>query len=169
VPVTDCPSACAAIYACGLENDAMGDPLCPNFDGTPAQTAQFTMACESTCTMQPVLINLVDPSNCEQTITTLTGVSAEFDVICGDAPPPPMGCALLCGQLYDCGVENDNCPGFTGDPAERDAFVMQCIPDCTPVESTLAAVIDPANCSQTVSTISNVSPNFANACQNGVP
>jgi hypothetical protein len=152
-----------------LETDSAGDPLCPNFDGTPTQTAQFTMTCEQTCAMQPALVNLVNPSDCAGTISTLTSISSDFDLACGEPPPPPMGCELLCGQLYDCGVENDNCPGFLGDPADRDAFIALCVPDCTPVEGALASLIDPMNCSQTVSTLSGVSANFADACQNGVP
>jgi hypothetical protein len=85
-PPLDCKGACDALYFCGLQNG-----LCPGFDGSPQQQAGFVEGCTETCIQQPALINLVDPSNCDQTITTLKGVSPDFQVFCDGPPPPPPG------------------------------------------------------------------------------
>jgi hypothetical protein len=80
-------------------------------------------------------------------------------------------CTDACNAAYDCGVEGDNCPGFSGDPAEKAAFVGMvgaggCLDACidNPV---LVAVIDPSNCQGTIATLSGASSEFADACANG--
>ena len=80
-------------------------------------------------------------------------------------------CTDACSTAYDCGVEGGNCPGFSGDPAEKATFVGMvgaggCLDSCidNPV---LIAVIDPANCQGTIATLSGASSEFADACANG--
>jgi len=76
-------------------------------------------------------------------------------------------CAAACGTLYDCGAQDMNCPGFTGDPAEKTAFVDGCIPGCES-QPALAAIVDPNDCAGTIMTISGVSTDFAAACTGGI-
>ena len=76
-------------------------------------------------------------------------------------------CAAVCGTLYDCGVENMNCPSFTGEPAEKTTFVDGCIPGCE-AQPALAAIVDPTDCAGTIMTISGVSTDFASVCQGGI-
>jgi hypothetical protein len=76
-------------------------------------------------------------------------------------------CAAACGSLYDCGVEDMNCPAFTGDAAEKTTFVDGCIPGCE-AQPALAAIVDPTDCAGTIMTISGVSSDFASVCQGGI-
>lgn len=75
-------------------------------------------------------------------------------------------CQLACPLLYDCGVEDGNCPGFTGNPSEKQLFVDVCLNTCAS-NPALAGVVDPNDCSGTVAVISSVDATFDNACQNG--
>ena len=163
----DCPSACEGIYVCGTETNANGDPNCPNFSGDPGQQGQFVGACELACGQQPLLIDLVDPNDCEGTIETLKSLQPQFAQICGDNTMPPADCTDLCTTIYNCGLENMNCPGFTGDMMEQAAFVADCVPQCE-MGPGLEQIVDPMNCAQTVNTLSQVSADFDAACQ-GMP
>ena len=75
-------------------------------------------------------------------------------------------CPGACEALYDCGVEDMNCM-FTGDPAEKEAFVEGCIPGCND-NAVLIAVIDPENCAGTIATVKGASEDFAASCDNGI-
>jgi hypothetical protein len=75
-------------------------------------------------------------------------------------------CPGACAALYDCGVEDMNCM-FTGDQAEKDAFIEGCIPGCNE-NAVLIAVIDPANCAGTIATVKGASEDFAASCDNGI-
>ncbi len=163
----DCASACEGIYTCGTETNANGDPLCPNFTGDPGQQAQFEGICVSVCDQQPILIALVDPNDCEGTIETLKGVQPQFEMICGDNTEPPTECSAVCSTLYACGLENNNCPGFSDDPMSELAFLDMCVPQCEG-NPALAQIVDPMNCTQTVNTLEQISQDFAAACQ-GMP
>jgi hypothetical protein len=168
--IEDCASACAVFYACALETDAAGEPLCPNADGTPNEEALFLAECEPTCASTGIA-DIADPNDCATTIATLKAVNPQFDAVCGDSDSNPnMGtCPSLCGQIYNCGVEADNCPAFTGDPAQRAAYIALCIPDCEPFRMTLPGLIDPANCSMTIATLSNFNSALASYCEFGLP
>lgn len=76
-PATDCVSACTILYACGLE-----DGNCPGFTGEAAQQAAFSAGCVEGCEETPVVISLIDGSDCAQTVSTLKGVSVEFAEVC---------------------------------------------------------------------------------------
>ena len=73
-------------------------------------------------------------------------------------------CYAACGVLYDCGVENMNCPNFTGDASERAAFVNQCVPLCESSPA-LAGLVEPTDCTATIAAVTGASPEFAAACQ----
>jgi len=75
-------------------------------------------------------------------------------------------CEDACGQLYDCGAEMMNCPGFSGDPAEKMDFVTGCVTSCM-MQMALIGLVDPKDCAGTVMTISGVSADFKNVCENG--
>ena len=75
-------------------------------------------------------------------------------------------CPGACAALYDCGVEDMNCM-FTGDQAEKDAFIEGCIPGCNE-NAVLIAVIDPENCAGTIATVKGASEDFAASCDNGI-
>ncbi len=76
-PVSDCETACTTLYKCGLE-----DGNCSGFSGTSSEEMQFVAGCVQGCQDQPVLIQLIDGNNCDNTIATIKGVSAEFASIC---------------------------------------------------------------------------------------
>lgn len=84
----------------------------------------------------------------------------------------PTTCAEACSDLYDCGAlvcnGMQNCPGVTGDPAEKTQFLQICLPTCMN-QMALISIIDPTDCDGTVATISAVSAQFNNVCQNGLP
>jgi hypothetical protein len=81
--------------------------------------------------------------------------------------PVELTCETGCDVLYDCGVEDMNCPGFSGDPMEKDAFVAGCIETCTE-QMALLNLIQPNDCGATVDTISMVAADtFGDVCQNG--
>lgn len=80
----DCAEACAAVYDCGaLECDGMTGCA---FTGEAAEKAAFVGdaagGCIQGCMAQPLLVNLVDPSSCDTTITTIKGASADFAASC---------------------------------------------------------------------------------------
>jgi hypothetical protein len=74
-----CLEACTTIYQCGAANN---NALCPGF----AEIAEgvFVPQCETTCASNPILISLVDPSDCAGTISTLSAVSPDFEMACED-------------------------------------------------------------------------------------
>jgi hypothetical protein len=83
---SNCAEACSDLYDCGaLTCDGMN--VCPGFDGSAMQKAQFEQFCLMACAQQMALINLVDPANCDDTVATLSGVSAEFDDACQNGLP----------------------------------------------------------------------------------
>jgi hypothetical protein len=81
-----------------------------------------------------------------------------------------LTCETGCAILYDCGAENMNCMGFTGDPTEKATFVGDadggCIQSCNE-QAALLNLIQPDNCAATIMTIKGVSPDFADVCDNG--
>jgi hypothetical protein len=85
---------------------------------------------------------------------------------------PPSNCAEACSDLYDCGALTcngmQNCPGVTGTAMEKAQFEQVCVPSCM-MSPALVSLIDPASCDDTVATISAVSVDFDNVCQNGFP
>ena len=81
-------------------------------------------------------------------------------------------CTDACNTVYDCGVEGDNCPGFSGDPAQKALYVGTvgsggCIDICLQ-NLVLLAIVDPNNCQGTIATLSGVSAQFAAVCANGL-
>jgi hypothetical protein len=58
------------------------------------------------------------------------------------------------------------CPGFSGDPMEKQAFVGGCIQTCSQ-QMALIALTDPSDCQATIATLSGVSVEFADLCTNG--
>ncbi|MEJ7734161.1 MAG: hypothetical protein WKG00_33825 [Polyangiaceae bacterium] len=85
-----------------------------------------------------------------------------------------VDCEALCGELYDCGAEDDNCPGFSGDPAEKETFINGdpenpadgCVQGCKDTPA-LAAIFDPEDCAGSVGIISGANPDFKEVCDNG--
>jgi hypothetical protein len=88
----------------------------------------------------------------------------------GSGGAAELTCETGCGILYDCGAENMNCMGFSGDPDEKTAFVGDadggCIQTCNE-QAALLNLIQPDNCAGTIMTIKGVSPDFAEVCDNG--
>ena len=82
----------------------------------------------------------------------------------------PATCDDACSDLYDCGALTCNgatlC-AFTGDAAEKTAFVDGCIETCMG-QMALISFIDPADCAATIDTISGVSTDFAGVCADGI-
>jgi hypothetical protein len=70
--------------------------------------------------------------------------------------------------LYGCGLQDQNCPGFTGSADEQTFFTNFCVPACNNTPA-LTSVVDPNNCEQTVEIVTNVSADFQQWCFNGFP
>lgn len=75
-----CQTACQALFDCGLEDGGNGQQICPGFD--PGDGALFVPGCVQQCMNNMGLIGLVDPSDCEGTIDTVSGINAQFDNFC---------------------------------------------------------------------------------------
>ncbi len=83
--------------------------------------------------------------------------------------PPAFTCQTGCEALFDCALENDsggnqNCPGLQA--SDQALVVPSCVSQCNNTMA-LLALIDPSDCEGTINTISNLSAQFDNACQNG--
>lgn len=86
----------------------------------------------------------------------------------------PTECAEACSDLYDCGALECNgapvCAGFSGDAAEKAAFVGDadggCIQGCM-AQMALINLVDPGNCSQTLTQLKPLNPSLADVCDNG--
>jgi hypothetical protein len=85
-------------------------------------------------------------------------------------PTPPIDCEAACGDVYDCGVilcsGTQLCPGFSNTVAQRDLVVTTCLDICA-MSPTLINVVNPANCSDTISVVSSINSDFEFVCQNG--
>lgn len=87
----------------------------------------------------------------------------------------PADCMAACSDLYDCGALTCNgmklCD-FDGSAAEKDTWMNGsmmngCLATCAE-NMALVAIIDPGNCSQTVSTLKTLNATFAGTCDNGI-
>jgi hypothetical protein len=78
-----------------------------------------------------------------------------------------LDCATACGVLYDCGVENMNCAGFTGDATQKAAFVSGCVTTCDG-QPALAGLVNGADRAGTIATLSALNAEFDAVCMNGV-
>ncbi len=82
----------------------------------------------------------------------------------------PANCDEACSDLYDCGAIM--CNGatlcmFSGDAAEKTAFVGGCVEACAG-QMALISLINPADCEETITTLSNVNAQFGMTCDNGI-
>ncbi len=77
----------------------------------------------------------------------------------------PDPCTNACVDLYQCGLENDNCPGFA--MVTQQEFVAGCLVTCE-ASPALVALVDANDCATTIMTISSLSKDFAAGC-NGAP
>ena len=73
-------------------------------------------------------------------------------------------CAQACADLGDCAGRDDLCPGIT--PDNKAAFIEGCLPACE-ASPALIGLVNPTDCAGTVGTLSNVNPQFAEACEGG--
>lgn len=86
---------------------------------------------------------------------------------------PQTDCEIACSTIYDCGVENDRCPGFDGTPSDRDAFLQGpsgndgCVSVCE-TNPLLMSLIDPNDCDSTINNIKSASTDFLDSCDNGI-
>jgi len=84
-----CAEACSALYDCGLAVcGTAGGQLCPGFGHNPAQHDGFATgmgACIQSCMQQPAIKGIIDPSQCDQTIQALKGISNAFKNYCEGA------------------------------------------------------------------------------------
>lgn len=102
-----------------------------------------------------------DDDETTTTTTTTTTTSTTTGGGMGGSGGGALTCEEACSALYDCGAENDNCPGFAALP--KMDFVDGCIPGCE-ANPALIAVINPADCAGTVATVKAVNADFATVC-----
>jgi hypothetical protein len=79
---TDCKQACTIVYLCGQTFCGENQQLCPTFIPSNVSMDEFLVGCMDLCDSQMALIAIVDADNCEVTIETLEGVSADFAQVC---------------------------------------------------------------------------------------
>jgi hypothetical protein len=80
---TDCKQACTIVYVCGQTFCGENQQLCPTFIPSDVSMDEFLVGCMDLCQNQMALIAIVDADNCDVTIGTLQGASAEFTQVCG--------------------------------------------------------------------------------------
>jgi hypothetical protein len=79
-PALTCQTACEVLFDCALEDDSSGEPNCPGLE--PSDGAVLIPGCVQQCNNNMALIAIVDPSDCEGTIDTVTTVNPTFDNVC---------------------------------------------------------------------------------------
>lgn len=87
----------------------------------------------------------------------------------------PADCAEACSDLYDCGAltcMGDTLCAFDGSAAEKDLWtngtdMNGCLATCAE-NMALVAIINPGDCSQTVTTLKTLNATFADSCDNGI-
>lgn len=84
--------------------------------------------------------------------------------------PAPSICSQACNDLFDCGLQAGNCPGFT--EGQRLPFLNGdngdgCISSCE-ANPAFPAIVDPTDCPGTIDTFKAVNPTFACICDQGV-
>lgn len=88
----------------------------------------------------------------------------------GSGGAAPLTCQTGCETIFDCGLEDDslgnpNCPG--AEPADGPLFIPGCVQTCMS-QMALLAIIDPNDCEGTIDTLSTLSSDFEDFCQNGL-
>ena len=79
----DCKQACTIVYACGQTFCGQNQQLCPTFTPNDVSMDEFLVGCMDICQNQMSLIAIADADNCDVTIGTLQGASAQFAQVCG--------------------------------------------------------------------------------------
>ncbi len=80
-PPMSCDEGCFILYQCGVAF-CDGQQLCPGFSGTPGEQMLFHGGCLQGCADQPAILALLDPSNCDVTISTIEAASTDFANVC---------------------------------------------------------------------------------------
>jgi hypothetical protein len=88
---TSCAEACAALWCCAQEKDAMGAKLCPGLDRALQQ--DFLKQCVECCAQVMTAIAVVNPDQCESTVSTLKQTSKSFDDSCENGTLQNGGCS----------------------------------------------------------------------------
>lgn len=107
------------------------------------------------------------------TVSTTTSTGGVGGACALQGVPDPVDCFSACSALYDCGVVP--CDGgalckFTGDPADKAAFMGDpgsgCVGGCSQ-QPALINLVDVSDCATTIATLKGVSSDFAASCDNG--
>ena len=160
---------------CLNDTECSGDEICGP-DGScidsPFSTSSATTGSQSNATTVSAGSGGVGGNSGSSTsVTTATTASTSTSTGGGSGG----NCAKACGQLYACGLEKDGaaqlCPGFKGGD-EVIAFVKGsmdngCEASCK-AQPALAALIDPANCKGTITTLKNLNSTFKDSCDEGL-
>lgn len=92
-PATECPKACSVVYDCGALTCG-GAKVCPGFSGMAAEKTAFVgtapttpmgtdgTGCIQGCFSNTLLLSLVDPGHCDDTLDTLKAVNASLKMVC---------------------------------------------------------------------------------------
>ncbi|MBL4683934.1 MAG: hypothetical protein JKY37_05050 [Nannocystaceae bacterium] len=138
-------SLCLALTACGDDSDSNTDTTVGAT--TAPATGDSDTAAEDTMQgddgMDTMMVDSGGTNSCQ---------------------PVDKTCPQACSQLYDCGVEA-GCM-FTGDAAEKMAFTAGC--EANPLCDASAAAVNECDCAMTVATISSLSMDFTDSCENGI-
>lgn len=90
---TECPKACSIVYDCGALTCGSAK-VCPGFSGMAAEKTAFVgtapttpngtdgTGCIQGCFSNPLLLSLVDPGHCDDTLDTLKAVNMSLKDVC---------------------------------------------------------------------------------------
>lgn len=79
-PALTCQTGCEALFACALEDDSGGNQNCPGLQ--VSDQAFLVPGCVQQCNENMALLLIIDPSDCEGTIDTLSTLNAQFADAC---------------------------------------------------------------------------------------
>ena len=83
-PMLTCQTGCEALFQCALELDSGGMQNCPALQAS--DQGVVVPQCVLQCANNMAVLALVNPSDCEGTINTLSTLSPQFAALCQNGP-----------------------------------------------------------------------------------
>lgn len=101
-----CRTLCEHIYACGLDTDAEGKPLCPGFSGTPTDRENFVSGAFGCIDLCQVVSGpgVARATPCGDLIASLSQMSSEFSMVCDTGLSAASSSAMSTGSGANSGA-----------------------------------------------------------------
>ncbi len=160
-----------------------GAPSTTNVSGSTSQSTVGDVSSDTGMGVVATSVGTTVGTSVASTVTTGAGTCTDpgapngsMDGIadCNKGPCANSPCAQVCSAIYDCGRAicgspgAQLCPGFADNPINHDSFVMGgmqgCMQQCQQTPA-IKQIINAGDCQNTISTLKNISPDFANVCQ----